>query len=125
MKFLIFILLIISQAALAESQCDIRLGQSVGVRVIEFVSGQEVHSKIALREMSVYSLNEEMTSLQDMGICEAKLLRKKCILKFEKKNTGHQITMFRNQEKWLSWNLNGKESAQKFVRILKQAGYCL
>ncbi len=114
-----------SQVVWAESQCDIRLGQSVGVRVIEFVSGQEVHSKIALREMSVYSLNEEMTSLQDMGICEARILRKKCILKFEKKNTGHQIALFRNQEKWLSWNLNGKESAKKFVRILKQAGYCL
>jgi hypothetical protein len=125
MKFLIFILLIISQTALAESLCDIRLGQSVGVRVIEFVSGQEVHSKIALREMSLYSLKEEMTSLQDMGICEAKIQRKRCVLKFEKKDSGHQITMFRNQERWLSWNLNGKESAQKFVRILKQAGYCL
>lgn len=114
-----------AQVALAESSCDIKLGRSVGVRVVEFATDNVVHSKLPLREMSVASLREEMVSLQDMGICEEKIQRKRCVLKFEKRAEGNKLTFFRGPDRWLSWSLAGKASAQKFVRILQQAGYCL
>ena len=125
MKFLVLFLLMISQAALAESSCDIKLGRSVGVRVVEFSTDNVVHSKLPLKEMSVASLQEEMLSLQDMGICEQKIQRKRCVLKFERSTKGNQLTMLRGTDRWLSWSLDGKKSAQKFVRILQQAGSCL
>jgi len=126
MKFKFALLLIIaSQGAFAEAPCDVRLGTSVGVRVIEYATDNVVHSKILLKEMSVSSLREEMTNLQDMGICEEKIQRKRCVLKFEKRKVGNQLTLYRNADKWLSWSLKGKTSAQKFVKILQQAGYCL
>lgn len=125
MKLIAFIILMISQAAFAEATCDIRLGQTVGVRVVEFATGNVVHSKIPLKEMSVSSLREEMISLQDMGICEEKIQRKRCILKFEKRTRSNQLTLLRGADRWLSWSLAGKTSAQKFVRILQQAGFCL
>lgn len=125
MKLFTLIFLILAQSAFAEAPCDIRLGSSTGVRVIEYASGNVVHSKIALKEMSVSALKEEMTNLQDMGVCEMKVERKRCILKFEKRTTGNQLTLFRGNDRWLSWSLAGKTSSQKFVRILQQAGYCL
>jgi hypothetical protein len=125
MKFLFIMFMLLSQAVFAEAPCDIRLGTTVGVRAIEFTSGNVIHSKMPLREMSVAGLREEMVNLQDMGICEPKLQRKRCILKFEKSTKGNQLTMFRGSERWLSWSLAGKNSAQKFVRILQQAGFCL
>lgn len=125
MKFCLMLLLIISQSAFAEAPCDIRLGHSVGVRIVEFASGNVVHSKMPLREMSVASLKEEMINLQDMGLCELKLQRKRCILKFEKRTKENQLTLFRGADRWLSWSLTGKTSAQKFVKILQQSGYCI
>ncbi len=125
MKLLLVAILFVSQSAMAEAPCDIRLGTTVGVRVVEYASGNVIHSKMPLKEMSVASLREEITNLQDMGICEAKLQRKRCILKFEKSNKGNQLTLFRGVDRWLSWSLAGKTSAQKFVRILQQAGFCL
>lgn len=125
MKFLIVLMMLLSQAAFAEAPCDIKLGKTVGVRVIEYASGNVVHSKMPLKEMSVASLREEMVNLQDMGVCEPKIERKRCILKFEKTSKGNQLTLFRANDRWLSWSLAGKQSAQKFVRILQQAGFCL
>ena len=124
MKLLLFFVLVISQGAFADAPCDIRLGRSVGVRVVEFASGNVIHSKMQLREMSVSSLQEEMTSLQDMGVCEMRTQRKKCILKFEKRTKGNYLALIRGNDRWLSWSLKGKSSAQKFVKILQQAGYC-
>lgn len=124
MKLILLIILMMAQSAFAEAPCDIRLGTSTGVRVIEFASGNVVHSKIALKEMSVSSLREEMTNLQDMGICEMKIERKRCILKFEKRKE-NQLTLIRGNDRWLSWSLAGKPSSQKFVKILQQAGFCL
>ena len=124
MKFLLVIILLIAQSAFAEAPCDIRLGHSVGVRVIEFATENVVHSKMSLREMSVSSLREEMTNLQDMGLCDKKIQRKRCILKFEKRTKENQLTLMRGSDRWLSWSLAGKTSAQKFVKILQQAGYC-
>jgi hypothetical protein len=125
MKLFFILMMLFSQLALAESSCDIKLGSSVGVRVIEFSTGNTIHSKMALKEMSVYSLREEMTNLQDMGICDQNIQRKRCILKFEKSPVGNKITMFRSTDRWLSWGLAGKDSAKKFVKILQQAGYCV
>ncbi len=124
MKLILLLVLILSQSAFAEAPCDIRLGTSVGVRVVEFASENVIHSKISLREMSVANLREEMTNLQDMGVCEEKVQRKRCILKLEKKSQ-NQLTMIRGADRWLSWSLRGKASAQKFVKILQQAGFCL
>jgi hypothetical protein len=124
MKFLLVIILLIAQSAFAEAPCDIRLGHSVGVRVIEFATENVVHSKMSLREMSVSSLREEMTNLQDMGLCNLEIQRKRCILKFEKRTKENQLTLMRGSDRWLSWSLAGKTSAQKFVKILQQAGYC-
>lgn len=125
MKLFLILILITVQSAFAEAPCDIRLGQSVGVRVIEFASENVVHSKMSIREMSVASLREEMTNLQDMGLCDMKVQRKRCILKFEKRTQGNQLTLLRGNDRWLSWSLAGKTSAQKFVKILQQAGHCL
>lgn len=124
MKLIFLFLVMVSQAAFAEAPCDIKLGHSVGVRVIEFTTGNVIHSKMALKEMSARSLREELVNLQDMGICAEKIERKKCILKFEKKDIGNQLTMFRAGDRWLSWSLEGKTSAQKFVKILQQGGFC-
>lgn len=123
MKLFLFLFIIAAQSAFAEAPCDIALGSTVGVRVVEFASGNVVHSKMALKEMSVSSLKEEMSSLQDMGVCEQKIQKKRCVLKFEKK-AQTQLTLIRGTDRWLSWSLNGKGSAQKFVKILQQAGYC-
>lgn len=125
MKFIVLLIVFSIQAAMAEAPCDIRLGHTVGVRVVEFASGNVVHSKIPLKEMSVASLSEEMVNLQDMGICEEKIQKKRCILKFEKRKKGNLLTLFRDKDRWLSWKLAGKNSAQKFARILQQAGYCI
>jgi len=125
MKIILLFILLISQAALAQSDCDIRPGQTMGVRIVEFFTGNVVHSKMQLKEMSVSTLNEEMMNLQDMGICEEKIQKKKCILKFEKHSTANQLTFIRGNDRWLTWSLNGKKSAQKFVKILQLAGFCL
>lgn len=125
MKLIVLYVLLITQTAFAEAPCDIKLGSSVGVRVVEFSTGNVVHSKMALKEMSVSSLREEIVNLQDMGICEEKIQRKRCILKFEKRTGANQLTLFRAEDRWLSWSLTGKNSAQKFVKILQQAGFCL
>jgi hypothetical protein len=125
MKLVFILLLTLSQVALAEMPCDIKLGRSVGVRVLEFATGNVVHSKMALKEMSVMSLREETINLQDMGICEEKVISKRCVLKFERLEKGNQLVMFRGSDRWLSWSLEGKTSAQKFVKILQQAGFCI
>lgn len=128
LRFILLLIILLgatAQSAVAEAPCDIKLGSSTGVRIVEFATGNVVHSKMALKEMSVSSLREEMTNLQDMGVCEAKVERKRCILKFEKRPKENQLTLIRGADRWLSWSLAGKTSAQKFVRILQQAGFCI
>lgn len=125
MKFSFSLIAILfSMNIYAEALCDVRPGVSIGVNVIEFFSGNTIHSKMSLRESSPTAILEEMVSLQDMGICEEKILAKKCILKFEKKSTGKLISLYRGPKKWNSWNLKSKTNAQNFVRELKKAGFC-
>ncbi len=120
----VLLLLTLNTLALAEDGCDIRLGTSVGVKVVEFVSGKLVHSKMALNESTPKALEEEIINLQDMGICEEKILSKKCVLKLEKVQAHNQVSFYRDQVKWLSWSLSSKQEAQIFVKKLKQVGFC-
>jgi hypothetical protein len=116
--------LFISISSFAESPCDLRPGTSIGVKVIEFVSGHVIHSKMPLRESSPDALLEEILNLQDMGICEEKIIRQKCILKFEKVEKINYISLMRGTFKWNTWNLKLKEQAQDYVKNLKKAGFC-
>ncbi|MCM2350445.1 MAG: hypothetical protein NDI69_10525 [Bacteriovoracaceae bacterium] len=126
MKKLSFLILsmLLNLQAFAESSCDIRPGFSVGIRVVEFASGNAIHSKIPMVETTAEALLEEMVNLQDMGICEEKIIARKCTLKFEKKSTRNYITMYRGQTKWNSWNLSAKNQVHDFVKRLKRAGFC-
>ncbi len=111
--------------AKAEAPCDIRLGYTLGVPVVEFTSENVVHSKIPVKEMTSASLHEELINLQDEGLCEEKVQRKRCILKFEKTKTKSHLTLIRGGDRWLSWNLSMKNSAQEFTKRLQKAGFCL
>lgn len=106
------------------SHCDLRPGISIGIRVIEFVSGDQLHSKMPLSQSSAHALLEEMINLQDMGICNEKIISKKCILKYQKLNKTSVITLYRDQQKWTSWNLRARENALNYFKALRQAGFC-
>lgn len=121
---LLFIILLTSSFAFAESNCDVRVGDSVGLRVVEFATGNVVHSKMSLNEMTADTLLEEMVNLQDMGVCSEKIIAQKCVLRFEKKSSISNIALYRGQEKWLSWSVGAKTDAQNFVKNLKRAGFC-
>jgi hypothetical protein len=110
--------------ALAESACDVRPGISVGIKVVEFASGNVVHSKIPMRESNADSLLEEMISLQDMGICTEKITSQKCTLKFEKIAKTNYISLYRGPHKWNTWHLKSKNTVQELVKNLKRTGFC-
>ncbi len=125
MKFYVSILLfLLSFYAKAESNCDIRLGKSVGVKVVEFTSGNVIHSKMAVKDTSADALAEELVSLQDLGICTDKIDKQKCTLKFEKAAKTNFISFYRGSDRWLTWGLTSKEKAQNFVKNLKRVGFC-
>ncbi|WP_408097282.1 hypothetical protein ACJVC5_19820 [Peredibacter sp. HCB2-198] len=125
MKFSLFaVMMIISMHTFAESKCDVRPGTSVGIRVIEFVSKNVIHSKIPLKEATASALEEEMLNLQDMGVCEERIYAQRCVLKFEKQKNQNFITMIRGTDRWKTWNLSGKNEAQEFVKSLKKVGFC-
>jgi hypothetical protein len=121
---LITFLLLTASFAQAEPICDVRVGQSVGVNVVEFASGKQVHSKMALKDTSPKAIAEEMANLQDMGVCAEKIITKKCVLKLEKKAVSGYITMFRGNDRWISWSLGSKGEAQNFVKNLQKIGFC-
>lgn len=105
------------------ADCDLKLGRSAGVRVVEFSTGNIVHSKMSLNEISEIALREEMDSLLDMGLCEISYQKKKCVLRFEKGRV-NKLTLIRANDKWLTWNLKNKKNAQSFVKMLQKAGAC-
>jgi len=119
--FLFIIVAAFSLQALAEDPCDVRPGVSVGVRVMEFATGNAIHSKMPMRETTAESLLEEMVSLQDMGICEEKIIARKCELKIEKRNF---ITLYRGKDRWNTYKLTAKNQVVDFVKRLKKAGFC-
>lgn len=108
----------------AESPCDLRPGTSIGVKVVEFATGNTIHSKMPFRESTADALLEEMINLQDMGVCEEKIVAQKCVLKFEKKAKLNFISLYRGPNKWNTWNLKSKIEAQNFVKNLKRVGFC-
>ncbi len=125
MKFSFFTLFILlSLKAHAESPCDLRPGTSIGLQVIEFATGNVIHSKMPLRESTPDALMEEMINLQDMGVCEEKIIAQKCVLKFEKQAKLNFISLYRGLNKWNTWNLKSKQEAQSFVKNLKRVGFC-
>lgn len=123
-KRIIALGLIMSCSAYAESLCDIRPGTSVGIKVVEFATGNQIHSKIPMRQAEPDALLEEMISLQEMSICEEKIVAQKCILKFEKIAKAKYITLYRGKNKWSTWGLKDKERANSFVKNLKRVGFC-
>ncbi len=117
-------MLALSLNAFAESPCDVRPGSSIGIKVMEFTTGNTIHSKIPFRETTADTLLEEMVNLQDMGVCEEKITAQKCILKYEKIKAANYISLYRGKAKWNTWNLKSKDHAQKFVNSLKRVGFC-
>lgn len=113
-----------SFGSFAESRCDIRPGTSLGIKVVEFATGNQIHSKMPMRQGEPDALLEEMISLQEMGVCEEKIISQKCILKFEKYSKVNYITLYRGKSKWSSWQLKEKEKANSYVKNLKRVGFC-
>lgn len=125
MKFSILtFFLIFTLNARAESPCDVRPGVSIGIKVVEFTTGNKVHSKMPMRQSTADAILEEMINLQDMGICEEKITSQKCILKFEKIRKRNYISLFRGAHRWNSWTLKSKRQAQNYVINLKRLGFC-
>lgn len=122
--YLLHLVFLMSLNAFAESPCDIRPGTSVGIKVVEFVSGNTIHSKIPLRESSAAALMEEMVNLQDMGLCEEKIISRKCVLKYEKFKKNNYVTLYRGAHKWNTWGIRSKEQALIYTKSLKRAGFC-
>jgi hypothetical protein len=125
MKLCFFIFLLFATAvASAQSACDVRPGVSTGVPVIEFTTGHVVHSKMPKTEASPEAIEEEMLNLQEMEICQEKIIAQKCILKFEKQNKKNVISLYRANQRWNSWSLKSKERAERFIKGLKKSGFC-
>lgn len=126
MKFtFLSLFMLISLKAFAESHCDLRSGTSIGIKVVEFTTGNTIHSKMPMRESTADALLEEMINLQDMGVCEERIIAQKCVLKFEKLAKLNFIALYRGPNKWNTWNLKSKVEAQNFVKNLKRVGFCL
>ena len=117
-------LLMYASMAYGEPVCDVKVGSSLGIPVLEFGSGNRIYSKIPLSQGSPDAVEEEMINLQDEGVCAEKIVSKKCTLRFEKLPDRNLLTLFRGQEKWRSWDLNAKKQAESYVRALKKKGFC-
>lgn len=124
MKSLAVILFIFSLSVFAEDKCDLKIVTSVGVKAVEFVSGDLVHSKMAIKDSTADALAEELINLQDMGVCGQEFKAQKCVLKFEKANKTNFISLYRGTDRWLTWNLTAKDKAQHYVSGLKRFGFC-
>jgi hypothetical protein len=116
--------IIASFSSWASPLCDLAPNMSNGVKVIEFKVGDSTQSKIPYNQFSISTVTEELTSLQEMDVCGEKVIKDKCVLRFEKLPNKNIISMIRGNKKWLSWNLQNKQEAQEFVIILKKTGFC-
>lgn len=124
MKLIIFLLFIISGQVWGQN-CDIRVGTTMGLKVMEFHSGNTIHSKMTIRETTAEALIEELSSLQEEGVCSETIPAGKCVLRFEKRNKTNFISFFRNNERWATWLVKSKPRAQAFVKNMKRVGLCL
>jgi len=118
------ILSTLTLSAYAVENCDVQAGSSVGIRVVEFISGNTILSKMPMHESSPSALSEELTNLQDMGLCGDKIKAQKCVLKLEKRGKVNGLTLLRGASRWNSWNLKSKVQAQNYVKDLKRLGFC-
>lgn len=124
MKFLAAALILsLISFAKAESVCDLRVGETIGLKVVEFASGNTVYSKMNLSESTPNAISEEFVNLQDEGLCASKMISKKCTLKLEK-SPSVSITLIRGSDRWQSWKVKEKTDAQEFVKGLKKLGFC-
>jgi hypothetical protein len=124
MKLFLALLFIFSTQAFAQD-CDVRLGTTIGLKVMEFHRGHEVLSKMTIKETTAEALHEEFVNLQDEGLCSQTIPAKKCILRFEKRRNTNFISFFRDGERWATWFVKSKNKAQAFVKSMKRAGLCL
>lgn len=124
MKKILFVLGLLFSVSSFSQTCDIRPGTSIGIKVIEFASGNQILSKMPMREGEPDAILEEMINLQEMGVCEEKIISQKCILKFEKISKANYLTLYRGNSRWSSWNLKDKEKANSYVKNLKRVGFC-
>lgn len=122
--FCLSLLLLLTLETYAESPCDLRPGTSIGVKVVEFTSGNTIHSKIPMKETTAEALLEEMINLQDMGVCEERIIARKCTIKFEKRKNKNFVSMYRGVDRWNTWNLHSKTQVQDFIKRLKKVGFC-
>lgn len=124
MKKLIWsILLLGTLNTYAEVPCDLKVGVTIGIPVVEFVTGNVIHSKMNLKEGTALALKEELINLQDEGICTEEIPHKKCTLKFEKAKST-TVVLYRGADKWQKWDIKSKKLAQEFVMSLKKVGFC-
>lgn len=123
MKLFVLLMFLIS-TAYAENNCDVRVGSSLGLKVMEFYTGNVIHSKMTLKETTADALYEEFTALQDEGVCNETTPSRKCVLRFEKKANINFISFYRNEERWASWLVKNKTKAQDFVKKMKRVGFC-
>ena len=123
MKLVAMALLLAASLAQADSTGDLRINETIGRKVVEFTSGNLVHSKMNLTESSAKAIEEEFVNLQDEGICSSKKIAQKCILKLEKRPSV-SLTLIRGKERWQSWKVNEKKTAQEYVKSLKALGFC-
>lgn len=124
MKLLVLLFIMFGSAYARAEVCDVRLGQSIGLRVVEFVSGNTIHSKMSLKDTTADSIASEMMNLQEEGICDEQIIAKRCVLRYEKKSKTTLITLYRGQDRWVSWLLSSKKKAQDFIKSMKRTGYC-
>jgi hypothetical protein len=123
--FVLQAILLFAISAFAEVPCDVRPGTSVGVKVVEFYTGNLIHSKMPLRESTSEALLEEMVNLQDEGVCEERIISRKCVLKYEKISNVNFVSLYRNQLRWNSWKILSKDQALIYTKSLKRAGFCI
>lgn len=125
MKLVLILMMVLTSGLIqAEELCDVRPGQSVSVKIMEFASGNTIHSKMTMKEATPDALLEEMINLQDMGVCAEKIISRQCILKFEKAKQSNILTLYRGKDKWGSWLVASKKQAQDYVKNLKRVGFC-
>jgi hypothetical protein len=124
MKLLVLFLFVLASAHARAEICDVRMGQSIGLRVVEFVSGNTIHSKMSIKDTTAQSIQTEMINLQEEGVCDEQIVSKRCVLRYEKKSRTTLITLFRGQDRWVSWLLSSKKKAQDFIKNMKRAGFC-
>jgi hypothetical protein len=124
MKSLVLLFLLLGSAHAHAELCDVRMGQSIGLRVVEFVSGNTIHSKMSLKDTTADSIASEMLNLQEEGLCDEKIIARRCVLRYEKKSKTTLITLFRGEDRWVSWLLSSKKKAQDFIKNMKRTGFC-